>query len=91
MFQTTLGIVILLVGLAVVVFNERVASSHRDFNRWALGLELFASDGGSRRHYFCRPCFPNHGVAHCVACSTGILSGNDDQAEWLLHAALLKV
>ena len=46
MFQTILGIVILLVGLAVVVFNERVASSHRDFNRWALGLELFAPDGG---------------------------------------------
>ena len=46
MFQTILGIVILLVGLVVVVFNERVASYHRDFNRWALGLELFASDRG---------------------------------------------
>ena len=46
MFQTILGIVILLVGLAGVVFNERLASSQRDFNRWALGLELFPPDGG---------------------------------------------
>ena len=46
MVQTILGSVILLVGLAGVVFNERLASSHRDFNRWALGLELFAPDGG---------------------------------------------
>ena len=46
MFQTILGVVILLVGLAVIVFNERLASSQRDFNRWALGLELFPLDGG---------------------------------------------
>ena len=46
MFQTTLGILIFLVGLAGVVFNERLASSHRDFNRWALGLKLFSPDGG---------------------------------------------
>jgi hypothetical protein len=46
MFQTILGIVILLFGLAGIVFNERLASSQRDFNRWALGLELFPPDGG---------------------------------------------
>jgi len=46
MFQTILGIVILLVGLAGIVFNERLASSHRAFNRWALGLELLPPDGG---------------------------------------------
>jgi hypothetical protein len=46
MFQTILGIVILLVGLAGIVFNERLASYQRDFNRWALGLELSPPDGG---------------------------------------------
>ncbi len=47
MFQTILGIVVLLVGLAGVVFNERLTSSHKDFNGWALGLDLsFAPDGG---------------------------------------------
>jgi hypothetical protein len=45
-FQTILGIVILIVGLAGNVFNERLARFHRDFGRWALGLELsFAPDG----------------------------------------------
>ena len=48
MFQTILGIVILLVGLAGVVFNERLASSYRDFNGWALGLELSLAPDGSR-------------------------------------------
>jgi len=47
MFQTILGIVILVVGLAGIVLNERLARFHRDVNRWALGLELsFAPDGG---------------------------------------------
>lgn len=47
MFQTILGIVILVVGLTGIVFNQRLARFHRDFNRWALGLELsFAPDGG---------------------------------------------
>jgi len=47
MFQTILGLAILVVGLAGLVFNERLASSHRDFTRWALGLETsFAPDGG---------------------------------------------
>ena len=92
MFQTILGIVILLVGLAGVVFNRRLASAHRDFNRWALGLELsFAPDGGSGRHYFSEPGSPDYRAAYCGACSTGRLSGRDDQAEWLLHGALLKV
>ncbi len=46
MVQTILGVAILLVGLAGVVFNERVARSYRVFTRWAFGLELsFAPDG----------------------------------------------
>jgi hypothetical protein len=48
MFQTILGIVVLVVGLAGVVFNRRLASAHRDFNRWALGLELSFSPDGDR-------------------------------------------
>jgi len=47
MFQTIPSLAILLVGLAGLVFNERLASSHRDFTRWALGLETsFVPDGG---------------------------------------------
>ena len=42
MFQTILGVAVLLAGLAVVVFSERVARSSIAFNRWALGLEPFA-------------------------------------------------
>jgi len=46
-FQTILGIVILVVGLAGIVFSECLARFHRDFSRWALGLELsFSPDGG---------------------------------------------
>jgi hypothetical protein len=46
MFQTILGIAVLFVGLAGVVFNERLASFHRDFTRWAFGVETtFAPDG----------------------------------------------
>jgi hypothetical protein len=50
MFQTILGIVILLVGLAGIVFNDRLARSERDFNRWALGLELYFVPDGGRAH-----------------------------------------
>jgi len=46
---------------------------------------------GSRRHYFSRPGSPDSGAACRAARSTGSLSGNNDQAEWLLHGALLKV
>ena len=42
MFQTILGVAVLLVGLAVVVFSERLSRSHIAFNRWALGLEPLA-------------------------------------------------
>jgi hypothetical protein len=46
-FQTILGIVVLVVGLAGIVFNERLARFRRNFSRWALGLELsVAPDGG---------------------------------------------
>jgi len=46
MFQTIVGVVIFLVGLAGLAFNERLASFHRDFTRWAFGLETsFAPDG----------------------------------------------
>ena len=48
MFQTILGMVILLVGLAGLVFSERLASFHRDFTRWAFGLETFFVPGGDR-------------------------------------------
>ena len=47
MFQTILGMV-LLVGLAGLVFSERLASFHRDFTRWALGLETSFVPGGDR-------------------------------------------
>jgi len=47
MFQTILGFAVLLVGLAGVVFNERLASSHRAFTRWAFGFDpYFDPDGG---------------------------------------------
>ena len=47
MFQTILGFAVLLVGLAAVVFDERLASSHRVFTRWAFGFDpYFAPDGG---------------------------------------------
>ena len=42
MLQTILGFTVLIVGLAGVLFNERLAKSHIAFNRWALGLEPFA-------------------------------------------------
>jgi len=48
MFQTILGIAVLLVGLTGVVFNGRLASFHRNFNRWAFGLELSFSPDGDR-------------------------------------------
>jgi len=48
MFQTILGMVILLVGLAGLVFSERLASFHRDFTRWAFGLEIPSVPGGDR-------------------------------------------
>jgi hypothetical protein len=48
MFQTILGIVVLLVGLAGLVFNERLASFQTDFNRWAFGLETSFVPGGDR-------------------------------------------
>jgi len=48
MFQTILGIVILLVGVAGLVFSERLASFHRDFTRWAFGLETSVIPGGGR-------------------------------------------
>ena len=38
MLQTILGFTVLIVGLAGVLFNERLAKSHITFNRWALGL-----------------------------------------------------
>jgi hypothetical protein len=48
MFQTTIGVAILLLGLAGVVFSERVARSQIRFNRWALGLEPFISEEWTR-------------------------------------------
>ena len=48
MLQTILGVAILLVGLAGLVFNERVASFHRDFTRWAFGLETSFAPAGDR-------------------------------------------
>jgi hypothetical protein len=48
MFQTIVGVVIFLVGLAGLVFNERLASFHRDFTRWAFGLETSFAPGGDR-------------------------------------------
>ncbi len=44
MLQTTLGVAVLLVGLAGIVFSERVAQSQIRFNRWALGLEPLISE-----------------------------------------------
>jgi len=47
MFQTILGFAVTIVGLVVVVFNQRLASSHRVFTRWAFGFDpYFAPDGG---------------------------------------------
>jgi hypothetical protein len=72
MFQTILGVAILLVGLAGLVFNQRLASSHRDFTRWAFGLETsFARDGG-RAGFILAGL--DHGPAHRIARRTGGLS-----------------
>jgi hypothetical protein len=46
MLQTILGVAILLVGLAGLAFNRRLASFQKHFSRWAFGLETsFAPDG----------------------------------------------
>lgn len=42
MIQTILGVAVLFVGLAGVVFSERLGKSSIAFNRWALGLEPYA-------------------------------------------------
>jgi hypothetical protein len=47
MFQTLIGLAVLLVVLAAVVFNERLARSHRVFTLRAFGFDpYFAPDGG---------------------------------------------
>jgi hypothetical protein len=46
MFQSILGVAVLLIGLAGVLFNKRLAASHRAFSRWAFGLDTsFVPDG----------------------------------------------